>query len=80
MCEEHFFSKAALAEARNHQRGNSGQIREVRMLRARERERNQRRAASFDGNAKLAGNVVAEPRGADLRNRQPAGGYDERGR
>ncbi len=75
-----FSAKAALAAGHNHRRGNAGQASEMRMLRAGERERNQRRAAGLDGNRKLAGNVVAEPRRAHLRNRQSAGGDDERGR
>ncbi len=78
MREEHFFPKAALAAAHDHWRGNSGQVGEMRVLRAREGKRNQRRTAGFEVNAKLAGDIVAEPCSADLRNRQPAGGYNER--
>src|SRR5208337_5608679 len=61
MREEQLFPKAALAAACNYRRGDSGQIGEMRMLRTGEREWNQRRAAGFNGNAKLPGNVVAKP-------------------
>ena len=67
--EEQFFTKTALAARHNHGRGDAGEVSKKLMLCAKERERNQRRTAGLDGNQKLAGNVVAEPRRAHLRNR-----------
>ena len=69
MREEHFFPKVALAATRNHRRGNSGQIREMRVLRAGEDERNQRGTARFDGDAELAGKLDSYARLAEVMSR-----------
>jgi hypothetical protein len=72
--EQQVLAEAPGAAFGHRVEGHAGQFLVDRQLFGRQRERHQGRLGRHDGEAELFGNLVAQRRGADLGNRQPAGG------
>jgi hypothetical protein len=75
--EQQVLAEAPGAAFGHRVEGHAGELLVDRQLFGRQGERHQGRLGRHDGEAELLGDLVAQRRGADLGDRQPAGGHHQ---
>ncbi len=80
MGDKHLFGEALASDGGGHGEGNSGKIAPALAIQSRKQQRDQPWTARLDAQPELTRQVIAEPGGAQLRNREPAGGHHQHGR
>ena len=78
MSHQHLFPEALAVTRGNHLRRHAGQVGVAAAILRAEQQRHQPRPSFTDRQPELSRQVISESGGAHLRNRQAAGGHDQR--